>query len=156
MNIECTLLLKLHACWSSRLNTCTTAVQLALFMYIALKVADLCTMLHDTVKLAGTFDDCKQQSFSFICLHTFCTNHIIIQVLLIDSYLQIIGIIGINPYSPREVTIHITVVQSTERGNNSFESTQAVLGLQSDVYSQLLLVSSVRVIEIARYGWYTT
>ena len=54
------------------------------------------------------------------------------------------------------MTIHITVVQSTERGNNSFESTQAILGLQSDIYSQLLLVSSIQVIEIARYGWYTT
>ena len=57
-------------------------------------------------------------------------------------------------YRPREVTIHITVVQSTERGNNSFESTQAISELKSDLYSQLLLISSVQVIEITRYGWY--
>lgn len=62
-----------------------------------------------------------------------------------------------SAYRPREVTVRITVVQSTERGNNSFESTQATLiRLQSDLYSQLLLLSSIQVIEIARYGWYTT
>ena len=53
------------------------------------------------------------------------------------------------------MTVHITVVQSTERGNNSFESTQAIVALQSHLYSQLLLVSNIQVIELARYGWYS-
>ena len=48
------------------------------------------------------------------------------------------------------MTVRITVVQSTERGNNSLESTQATLiQLQSDLYTQLLLVSNIQVIEIA-------
>ena len=49
----------------------------------------------------------------------------------------------------------MTVVQSTKRGVNMFKPTQTILGLQSDLYSQLLLVSTIRVIEIARYGKYT-
>ena len=114
----------------------------------------ICTVLDNT--LAGTLNDCKSQSFLFICFHTFCADCIIIWVLLI------VMIIVINryycelnsAYRLREVTVRITVVQSTERGNNSLNSTLATLTrLQSDLYSQLLLVSNIQVIEIARYGW---